>query len=794
MKKLAFVFTAILLALLIAGTLPAQVFADARPEYISDVRIGMGKKAADAEAALDGYTILTDEKGNKVDLNQKAGGGWGSKGDKVVYLGYTTTTDRRLAITDLALMNMQGGYKVEDYEALMEMQMRAQIIPFVDDFVATINEYRTNYASDIERNKSKADFVHDTLNKLTDDDTGKQLGDLFLNKTKYELGDDAYNKLSAEEQKNHADILTIIAQANGPATLLIFRLLSMAADTHEDSWLDRFSAITYDDLVASLDMLPSDADARLARLYDDTASKILEVWDTFRNQLLGADEAEDVLEEMTDEGIDQNQYTELFENFDLATATEEEMETYAEAIAEATATSQKLSNNLTDFAAKEYLDSIAYGDGTMYDFFTQTSEEISADITVLYPLVASLTPGQIAGLDYVSLSDLVAIAGTDSYADITLEDIDETSIYFGVDRDIYAKNGVALTSDSLRKDAADVAQEFGNPLGTLTWIMVGLTAAAALGLAGSLVAKAVNFRQLKALDLARETFYAQRVEISTTYSHAERMIKELEDLRLEKGSLTGSEEGQLTFFKNRKSQCESKINGEYATFNQSDDLERAMNRSTLTSKLAIGFSVAMVILGAITTYLSYRDLVEYYNVDFVEIPHYMVDEKDITAYRADGTKIVLKNQSAYYKAAQCNRKQGDEFYDKLGTSADMNGDVGRQWLALYVQKSDVFPPILADSLLVKVNDGAVPAGYTTGIHMFGAETAFNLNNELYDWNKDAPSVYVYFKTVVGQTASTSGSAFTAGNLALTGVGGLAVGAVAAAIITTMIGKKKKNAA
>ena len=44
------------------------------------------------------------------------------------------------------------------------------------------------------------------LNKLIDDDTGKGLGDLLLNETKYEMGLKAYNKLS-DAQKEKTDVI-----------------------------------------------------------------------------------------------------------------------------------------------------------------------------------------------------------------------------------------------------------------------------------------------------------------------------------------------------------------------------------------------------------------------------------------------------------------------------------------------------------------------------------------------------------------------------------------------------------
>ncbi|MBR5112843.1 MAG: hypothetical protein IK097_05400, partial [Clostridia bacterium] len=107
-------------------------------------------------------------------------------------------------------------------------------------------------------------------------------------------------------------------------------------------------------------------------------------------------------------------------------------------------------------------------------------------------------------------------------------------------------------------------------------------------------------------------------------------------------------------------------------------------------------------------------------------------------------------------------------------------------------------PILASSLLVKVygadDNAEIPAGYKTGIHMFGSESAFNLNSELYDWNKSAPKVMIYFKTDASAAKpSSTGSNFTAGSLAIAGVAGLGIGAVITAVAAKAVGRKKKTA-
>ena len=174
------------------------------------------------------------------------------------------------------------------------------------------------------------------------------------------------------------------------------------------------------------------------------------------------------------------------------------------------------------------------------------------------------------------------------------------------------------------------------------------------------------------------------------------------------------------------------------------------------------------------------------------MPNFIIDEKDLIGYNQKGEKIVLKNQSAYYQLVESNRTAQAEYFSVLGTGSDLNGDVGKQWLALYAVKKELMEPILASSLKAVVGNAQIPAGYETGIHMFGTEAAFNLNSSLYDWNNDAPSVYVYFQTdeVAGKAANAAGATFTAGTLALSGGAGLAIGSV----VTALFMKKKKKSA
>ena len=72
---------------------------------------------------------------------------------------------------------------------------------------------------------------------------------------------------SDSEKERHADIVTIIAQANGKATLILENLLTRAADTGEDSWIDRFTASTYDDLLEETGLSLSKAEKELDKRY-----------------------------------------------------------------------------------------------------------------------------------------------------------------------------------------------------------------------------------------------------------------------------------------------------------------------------------------------------------------------------------------------------------------------------------------------------------------------------------------------------------------------------------------------
>ena len=75
--------------------------------------------------------------------------------------------------------------------------------------MATVREYRMN----LKAGKAKATVVHDLLNKLKDDDSGKMLGDMFNSETLQDkVG--VTKSITADNKDKLPDLLTILMQGN----------------------------------------------------------------------------------------------------------------------------------------------------------------------------------------------------------------------------------------------------------------------------------------------------------------------------------------------------------------------------------------------------------------------------------------------------------------------------------------------------------------------------------------------------------------------------------------------------
>ena len=359
----------------------------------------------------------------------------------------------------------------------------------------------------------------------------------------------------------------------------------------------------------------------------------------------------------------------------------------------------------------------------------------------------------------------------------------ETSVFEGVDRAIYEKGGVALTSDALRAQALEAEQNLADRslLSTKTIVLYALTGASALGFAGSVFLWGVRSRELKDAQKTLKDLQDNLDVLDNKHAGLSEQVKE-EGLDLDE---------ELIEVNDQTDEVERKI------WDQNEVVGNCAASTRTAAWMSVGFAAAMVVLAGVSVYLTWEDMKAYYKVDFSPIPHYMVDETAITYYNQNGEKLVKENHAAYYKAVTCANRTDKKYIDVLGDCADLNGDVGQQWVALYAcWDNKACQPILADSLKAVVGKSEVPAGYESGIHMFGSDAAFNMNNKLYDWNQSAKSVYVYFQidTEAPVSPSTAGSAFTGGWIALTAILGVALGSVLTAVSMTAIRKKKERIA
>ena len=227
---------ALVLTLTFIALVPLNTVAAADTgKYVSEVYVAYGKDAEAAKKAL-GDKGFTPIEGN---LNEN--------GDTYVMMGYKTTDNIRESITDIAVMNMDGNFNTTEYKEVLR-QRKTDVAELLTEFMATIREYRAN----LKAGKAKATAVHDLLNKLTDDDSGKPLGDLFNSET---LQDKVgVNKSITDENKEKLpDLLTILMQGNSAYILTIENLLSLAADTNDNTWVDRFAEKNYDDMLDELE-------------------------------------------------------------------------------------------------------------------------------------------------------------------------------------------------------------------------------------------------------------------------------------------------------------------------------------------------------------------------------------------------------------------------------------------------------------------------------------------------------------------------------------------------------------
>jgi hypothetical protein len=484
-KSMALKITAAVLTSALALQQPVQLIAQAAqtPEYLSEVIISYGNSDDESKKWLsdNGYQVVDQN------LNQGAEGGaewmsWAGLASekRSVYLGYKTTQNANEAITDMKIMNMNGGYSYEAYEQVLE-EIKKEKEHFLNNMQKALDEYRENYKNGV----TKAKVAHDNLNKFFDDDTGKYMGDLLLNTMKTE-DEAAWEK----DPKNHADMVTILMQGNSTVVSEIMQNLAFASDTAEDSWLDRALATQFTlkpeitaaeaDLIED-DEFNSDDEEEPEEVSTDTvySTNGFEAMLYQYEAEYGYDEetlAKRLVAEYDDDakmfasslvGL-QNLLTNYTKSDLSKNATAEELKAYFEAEEHrfesptlwlAGCTMFEALNNVT-YNGDSLLQYLIYSDN---DFLSNEAylegweEQGIPQRAVLYPFVASMSEGQRALLEYTAMNRMLTIGLMDdeTWASLneTLQDtkygvidLEPCSVYAEVDRDSFKVGNVAVTN------------------------------------------------------------------------------------------------------------------------------------------------------------------------------------------------------------------------------------------------------------------------------------------------------------------------------------------------------------
>ena len=659
----------------------------------------------------NGYTMI---EGN---LNADASGAL--KKDVGVYMGYSTTTDVKEAVTDLAVMNERGNYSESEYKKILEEQKK-MYTDMVTDLKTMLEEYRKNVNNGVPTAIQAKEF----MNGYVDDDTQQRLGDLLMTISDENLG-------------------TLLMQANGQVVLMINDRLSYACDNKNTTWLDRMAKLgSYDRLEKqALKACNNDitrANEVLDKKYKEDAKTLADRWEDVRQHITA------IREKVKDWGLDSKSDEEV-KTFFLENAENDEV---------------KLFYNRYEILTA--LGAYKYEDKTLLDYFNQPADTFNGDgIRKLYPLAASLSAGQISAVDQtVSLFTLVMNAlGAGAFNDLkngetkkmldkadaeekkeaeeTKEKLDTQlntwkeqtpiSIYEGVDREVF-KDGVAGTSTAHEYSNGDGRTWADSLMGSTTAKRVAIGAAA-----GSIlfaVGAAVTSRLLSPLvkDIGEVAFLWQ----NTVANGSRRQIGDVSIW------FWGTSYSELS--KKQKNALFDLAMQNYENGTNLNHLDvESILKYKFIKKFQIGFTVAATFLAVADIVATSITLYNYYNRDHLPIPACMVD----LSYNEEKQTSFIN-----YKSVRDNGKG----------CGDLNGGGGKQWLAIYQTKdTNAGNPILAPEngenfkIIVQYGSSVAPktAGYSP-LHLFGTpNTAQNLTyadgESGWSFNDGKNGTYVFFR-------------------------------------------------
>lgn len=408
----------LVISMLLCATVPA--FAAGAEEYICELRLIYAEDYEEAkeilsECEFEDYKILNEN------LNENS--------DEIgVWLAYKTTTDIEDAITDIAVMQMNGGYTLGNYQEMIK-ESYDEYVAMGEIYLEAIDYFVEAYDADYFLAKSA--YRQMNFYNGFDEREAERLGDVF-----YE-GVDEY------------ELATMFLEGNSYVLRNVRSLIAMGVSYNEDgkTYLEKVGEAAAE--------MNDDASVFDGEDYDELAFLIAPTIRVFRD---------------------------IFK----------ELETYESDLDYTDDKLTELETKYLEYKAiAAMMGEIEYLDGqTLYEFCLdyEVDEE---DYSALYPLVAALNDGQIAMTKVAHYYDVVRYS-MGVYPEETIEEklaeyeekYSETpfNIYTGVDRSIY-EGSFALTSDASRADGYNETSlaeaffgegNFGSTIGSMAGFSVGL--------------------------------------------------------------------------------------------------------------------------------------------------------------------------------------------------------------------------------------------------------------------------------------------------------------------------------
>ena len=383
MKILKFITCIVLVASMLA-TAVMPVSAARATYYLSDLKLAEADSAEEAKKLLTeaGYTVLDKN------LNPD--------GDKAVYLGYKKSTNVDDAITDIRVMNMNGGFNITDYETLKQ--------DVIQEYKKTIDNYRIaakEFAENYTIGKREALFAYRQLNYyyIEKDGVKTSMGDYMLN--------------FPEKNDDFADVLF----KGNPTILDNIRILLAMGVSDGGALIDRIKESV------------NKEDVYTQEQYFESAKEIVAKTQQLK-QLFKNAEAE--IEEITADPdmTDEEKKLALI------------MPTYT----------YVLSGSFD-----KVLKDIPMGESNYSEYFDKNA---ITDYSCVYPFVDAMTPGQLAMAVSGQLHAVLvynAIEMSDEEMEAKLLEVEQNyeplSVYSGTNMDLL-EGALGVTSDALREEAA----------------------------------------------------------------------------------------------------------------------------------------------------------------------------------------------------------------------------------------------------------------------------------------------------------------------------------------------------